>query len=150
MINRNEAVSQNQLLKACQDEESMLLSDLLRLLDQPSSEHTRQSLLAVLDCLLASLPYHLELACLDGYLQEVVRLRPNWHRQVEALHGANIWCISELRDLRDNIDDEQSSATIDTKESGDIDDWIRSLVSIRGQESRLLQTAFTLDIGGES
>jgi hypothetical protein len=72
------------------------------------------------------------------------------YRQIEALHGANIWCISALRELYDHMEHESPSATIETKESGDLDIWIRSLATIRGHECRLLQGAFTLDIGGEA
>ncbi len=138
------------LLNACQCLESELLDDLQCLLGQPSTASTRQSLLTILDRLLINLPRHLELASQGGYLTEVQRLRPGWHRQIEALEGANIWCFSALQELHDHIAHEPPSATIETKDSGDIDIWVRSLLAIRGHETRLLQRAFTLDIGGES
>lgn len=149
MINRNQADPWNEL-RVCQDHESLLLSDLLRLLDKPCSSETRQSLLEVLDRLLVNLPRHLELACHGGYLTDVMRIRPNWHRQVESLRTANMCCISTLHHLREQIQQDSWSTSSAAKESGEIGIWIRSLVSIRGQESRLLQAAFTLDIGGEA
>ena len=85
-----------------------------------------------------------------GYFTEVIRLRPNWHRQVEALNRANIGCITALHKIRDRIENTRSSASIEIKESGDIDIWVRSLASIREDESQLLQAAYTLDIGGEA
>jgi hypothetical protein len=100
--------------------------------------------------MLVNLTHHLQVASCGGNFAEVLRLRPNWHRQVEALHGANIDCITALHKIRDRIESTQSSATIEFKESDDIDVWVRSLVSIRGHESRLLQAVFTLDIGGET
>ena len=148
MTNLNESYSQTEPLKVCQDRESMLLANLLRLLDQPRSRQMRQSLLDILDRLLINLPRHLQLASHGGYFAEVIRLRPNWHRQVEALNGANIDCITALHKIRDRIENARSSATIGI--SGDIDVWVRSLASIRGHESRLMQAAFTLDIGGEA
>ena len=150
MTNPNESYSQTESLKVCQDQESLLLANLLRLLDQPCWRQRRQPLLDILDRMLINLPHHLQLASRGGYFTEVIRLRPNWHQQVEALHSANIDCITALHKIRDRIEGARSSATIEVKESGDVDDWVRSLVSIRGHESRLLQAAFTLDIGGEA
>ena len=150
MTDQIKSNSQTDSLKVCQDQESMLLVDLLRSLDQPCWRQRRQPLLDILDRMLTNLPHHLQLVSLGGYFTEVIQLRPNWHRQVEALHGANIDCITALHKIRDRIECARSSATIEIRESDDIDVWIRSLVSIRGQESRLLQAAFTLDIGGEA
>ena len=137
-------------MHACQSLETELIDDLRCLLDRPSTAKTRQTLLVILDQLLVSLPRHLELACREGYLAEVLRIRPTWHRQIESLHGANIWCYSALQELHDHVKRESPSATIETKDSGDIDIWVRSLLAIRGHETRLLQRAFTLDIGGEA
>ena len=55
---------------------------------------TRQSILVILDRLLLNLPRQLALACEKGYMTEVLEQCPNWHRQIEALHGANMACIS--------------------------------------------------------
>ena len=150
MTNPNKSNSQTESLKVCQTQESMLLANLLRLLDQPQWRQRRQPLLDILDRMLMNLPHHLQLASRGGYFTEVIRLRPNWHRQVEALHSANIDCITSLHKIRDRIESVRSSATIEINETSDIDAWVRSLVSIRGHECRLLQTAFTLDIGGEA
>ena len=140
----------HEALRECQARESLLLSDLRQLLDQPSTDQTRGALLRIMDRLLTHLPHHLELACQGGYLVEVRRLRPNWHRQIEALHGANLWCIAALNELRDPIARALPSATIEAKENGEIEIWIRSLAAIREHEIRLLQRAYTIDIGGEA
>jgi hypothetical protein len=128
----------------------MLMANLLRSLDQPCSRQRRQSLLDILDRMSVSLPHHLQLVSRGGYFTKVIRLRPNWHRPEEALHGAKVDCITALPKVRDRVESVRATATSEIKESGDIDFWIRSLVSIRGHESRLLQAAFTLDIGGEA
>ena len=148
MSNRKEFDDRCRALADCHEAESRLIGDLRLLLDQTSTALTRQAVLRILDRLLDSLPLHLELASQGGYLTEVHRLRPNWHRQVEALHGANVGCLSELHELRDHVRSESPSATIESEESGEIDIWVRSLESIRGHERQLLQGAFTLDIGG--
>lgn len=137
-------------LTDCQKTESRLIGELRQLLDQPSTALTRQALLSILNRLLDNLPLHLEQASQGGYLTEVRRLRPNWQRQVKALQGANVCCLSTLQELRDHIRHESPAGTIDTTEGGEIDIWIRSLQSIRQRECQLLQGAFTIDIGGEA
>ena len=137
-------------LRVCQAHESQLLSDLRHLLDQPTTEQSRSSLLFIIRQLVTHLPHHLELAGKGGYLAEVQRLRPSWHRQIESLHAANLWCISVLDELHERIERELPSAAIEAKVNGEIDNWIRSLAAVREDESRLLQRAFTIDIGGEA
>lgn len=137
-------------LRECQAHESQLLGDLRYFLDQPSNEQSRGALLLLIDRLVTHLPHHLELACKGGYFAEVHRLRPSWHRQIEALHGANLWCIAVLDELQERIERELPSAAIEAKVNGEIDNWIRSLAAIREDESRLLQRAFAIDIGGEA
>lgn len=148
MVNGTEF--QGASLRACQSLESKLIVDLQSLLGRPSTAQTRRTLLGIFDRLLDNLPRHFELACREGYLTEVLRIRPAWHRQIEALRGANIWCLSALQELSDHVTRESPSAKIETKDSGDIDIWVRSLLAIRGHETRLLQRAFTIDIGGEA
>lgn len=150
MNSQNHSTEWSEALRECLNHESLLLADLRRLLDQPTTEQTRSALLRVCDALLASLPSHLELACQGGYLDEVHRLRPNWHHQIDTLHGANIWCIAVLRELREQIASEAPSGTIEVKESGEFSIWAQSLENVREHESRILQRAFTIDIGGEA
>ncbi len=150
MISRPESEHRDESLIACQEQEHLLLGQLRRTLDQPSTAATRQSLLEIVARLLVHLPRHLELACRNGYLSEALRLRPNWHRQVEQLHTANLRCISTLQELHDHVERQSPAAIVATKESGALDLWIQSLTSIRGDENRLLQAAFTFDIGGEA
>ena len=137
-------------LTDCQKTESRLIGELGKLLDQPSTALTRQTLLAILNRLLDNLRLHLELASYGGYLTEVRRLRPNWQQQVKELLGANVRCLATLHELCDHIRHESPPGTIDTTESGEIEIWIRSLKSIREHECRLLQGAFTIDVGGEA
>ena len=85
-----------QTLTRCYDLEYLLLGDLRQLLDEPQTAQTRQSILVILDRLLLNLPRQLALACEKGYMTEVLEQCPNWHRQIEALHGANLDCISAL------------------------------------------------------
>lgn len=150
MSSQTELDDRCRALADCHETESRLIGDLRHLLDQTPTALTRQAVLTILDRLLDSLPLHLELASEGGYLTEVHRLRPNWHRQVEALHGENARCLSALHELRNHVGSQSPSATIESEESSEIDIWVRSLESIRGHERQLLQGAFTLDIGGEA
>ena len=92
-----------QTLTTCYDLEYLLLGDLRQLLDEPQTAQTRQSILVILDRLLLNLPRQLALACEEGYMSEVLEQRPNWHRQIEALHGANMACISALDESRNRV-----------------------------------------------
>ena len=155
MTNQNETHSQPEPLTDCHERETVLLTDLLRWLDSrllgPSrSPPTRQSLIDILDRMLINLSRSFQLACHSGFLTDVIEMRPNWHREVEALRVASVECIKSLHEIRDRIANSRSPEGIETKDRCDIDAWVRSLVANRGHESRLLQTAFTSDIGGEA
>ena len=83
-------------------------------------------------------------------MSEVLEECPNWQRQIEALYGANLACISALDESRDSLVRELPFAAIANELSCNLRHWMQSLVAIRGHESRLLQNAFTLDLGGEA
>jgi len=59
--------------------EYILLSDLRDLLEEPADDMTRKWLRAVLDALLKTLPWELELQDAGGYLSEVLEQYPNWY-----------------------------------------------------------------------
>ncbi len=148
MKNKNENCVLSASWKVCHDREATLLADLRGLLNSPPS--TRKSLLVVVDQLLINLSRQFELASRSGFLTEVTELRPGWHREVQALQVANLDCITSLREIRDRITSSTSSSRLQISEGQMIDAWVRSLVSNRYHESRLLQAAFSLDIGGEA
>ena len=150
MNNQQESNRAPESLKTCYDLEYLLLGDLRQLLTEPQTAQTRQSLLVILDRLLLNLPEQLVLACEEGYLSEVLEQRPNWHRQIEALHGANMACISALDESRNRVERNLPFAAIANELSCNLRHWMQSLVAIREHETRLLQKAFTLDIGGEA
>lgn len=137
-------------LGECQADELRLLNDLRHLLDQPTTEQSRSSLFLIIQQLVAHLRHHLELAGKGGYLAEVHRLRPGWHRQIESLHAANLWCITVLDELHERIERELPSAAIEAKVNVEIENWIRTLAAVREDECRLLQRAFSIDLGGEA
>lgn len=137
-------------LTTCYDLEYLLLGDLRELLDEPQTAQTRRSILVILNRLLLNLPRQLALACEDGYMSEVLEQRPNWHRKIEALHGANLACISALDESRNRVMRDSPLVAIADELSCNLRHWTQSLVAIREHETRLLQNAFTLDIGGEA
>ena len=150
MNNQQESNGAPETLTTCHDLEYLLLGDLRQLLDEPQTAQTRQSILVILDRLLLNLPRQLVLACEERYMSEVLEQRPNWHRQIEALYGANMACISALDESRNRVVRELPFAAIANEVSRHLRQWMQSLVAIREHETRLLQKAFTLDIGGEA
>ena len=150
MIDQPKSESARAARHTCHELEYLLLGDLRQLLDELQTAQTRRSLLIILDRLLDNLPRQFALACEEGYMAEVLEKRPNWHRQIEGLYGANMAFISALNQLRNRIVQELPFIAIANEVSCDLREWIQSLVKTRGDESRLLQTAFSLDIGGEA
>jgi hypothetical protein len=138
-----------EMLNAYRNLERQLLRDLRRLLAEGQTAQTRPSILEILERLLGNLTRQFALACEGGYLSEVVCEWPNWHREVEALHGANGTCFTALDELRIHVGRKPPFAPIPSHLNENLRQWIQSVMSIRGHETRLLQKAFTLDLGGE-
>jgi hypothetical protein len=137
-------------LKKCYYEEYLLIGDLREVLNQTYTEQTHRSLLSILDRLLENLPRQMALPHENAYLSVVLERCPNSHGKIEALRQANQECISELDGLRNRVDDKSNSTVIDEELGCRLIGWMETLVTIRTRESRLLQEAFTIDIGGES
>lgn len=137
-------------LKTYHDLEFLLLGDLRQLLEEPITAQTSQTLLVILDRLLRNLPRQFDLVCEDGYMSEVLQECPNYHGQIQLLKGANRDSISSLEEMRHRIQHDLPLATIAKEVSLGLRDWMNRIVALRRNENRLLQNAFTLDIGGEA
>jgi len=137
-------------IKRCYDLEYLLLGDLRQFLDDPVTPDTRQGLVVTLDRLLDHLPLQLELVSEEGYMSEVLEEFPNWHRQIEALLGENMSCISRLRELRRRVANELPFSAVGREVSFKLRKWMESLETIREREVQILQNAFALDLGGEA
>jgi hypothetical protein len=137
-------------LEACHELEFLLLGDLRELLDEPEAPHTHLWILTVLEHLLVNLPRQLELKCEGGYMSEVLGEFPGWQSEVDALRQADFACNVALADLYDRVSQELPWAAIADEVRGTLDAWMELLAEIRKCECEYLQTAFTLDLGGEA
>jgi hypothetical protein len=138
------------ILQSCQEQETVALEQLRTALMRPSSPASRQTLLSIVDVLVDALSQHLMAASDGGYMSEITRERPNWHRRIDSLRGANLWCISSLAGLRDDIEYQSPVSQNALETDADLRSWMYSLASIRECEAFVLQRAYSLDIGGEA
>ncbi len=150
MVEANQSARRLANLHVCQAQESVALDQLRHALVRPSTPAQRQSLIPIVDRLMDTLSQHLMVASEGGYMCEIAKERPNWHRRIDSLHGANLWCISSLAGLRDDLE-HQSSTSLDSHAmNADLHSWMHSLASVRECESLVLQRAYSLDLGGEA
>jgi hypothetical protein len=140
----------HEALDACHELEYLLLGDLRELLEEPETLHTRRSLMLILEHLLVNLPRQLMLKCEGGYMTEVLGEFPWWQDEVEALLSEDQACNSALVQLHERLAHELPWLPIAAEVRATLDRWMELLAAIRKQENRLLQKAFTLDLGGEA
>lgn len=137
------------LTAAC-DLEYIIMGDLRQLLIEQPTQHTRLSLLVLLNRLLMSLPQAMRLSSDDCYMTEVREKRPNWHRKIEALHRDNVACFIALCELRDQIESKVNIIDISDEMDCQLREWMTLYARTRTRESQLLQEALTTDFGGEA
>ncbi len=143
-------IAPSSLLKTSCDLEYLLVGDLRFLLNAKVGSHTRPSLLVLLNRLILNLPDVLKLSSIDGYMETVLARRPNWSRQVDKLHQANLNCVATLILIRDCLESDQGFNAISKKLKVRLQKWIEAYSAIRCLESTMLQEAFTVEIGGEA
>ncbi len=83
-------------------------------------------------------------------MSPVLATAPHWQRRVESLRRKDIANHLSLERLRDGILLELPAALLSAASGCQLQHWMRSLGAHRQDECRLLQEAFTLDIGGEA
>ena len=137
-------------LKTSCDLEYLLIGDLRLLLHATTDSQTQPSLLVLLDRLLLNLPDVLELSSKDGYLGIVRDRGPNWSRQIDELHQANLDCITTLALVRNCLENDQSYNAFSKELALRLQEWIESFSAIRYLESTMLQEGFTVELGGEA
>lgn len=130
--------------------EYILLGDLCDLLDEPADEQNCRWMLAVLDALLDTLPREFDLEEEDGYLSEVLEHYPSWEREVERLRREHESLFARLKTLRNTIVRQASFSRIARQVRRELRDWIDLLTEHHRRETRLLQKAMNLEVGGES
>jgi hypothetical protein len=139
--------SAGQLIAECTALEYILLGDLRDLLEEPPDAHTSKWLVAVLDELLATLPRELRLRQRGGYLTEVLEQYPSWHCHVERLRSEKHQLYGKLLALRQRLDQHGSLAEIADVVRRDLREWMTSFAAHHRHERRLVQEAFTLEVG---
>ena len=126
--------------------EYILLGDLRDLLEEPFNNETRRWLLAVLGSLLDTMPN-------DGdgdsseYLGEVLEEYPNWSRQVDNLHRERELLYAELDQYREQIQQRDNIEEVAQRLQNELRRWMATLAAHKRHETRLLQMAYTLEIG---
>ena len=136
-----------QLIAECTALEYILLGDLRDLLEEKPDRHTTKWLVAVLDELLATLPRELRLRQRGGYLTEVLEQYPSWHCHVERLRQEKHALYGKLLSLRQRMIQHESLSEIAQIVRRDLRDWMTSFAAHHRHERRLLQEAFTLEVG---
>jgi hypothetical protein len=128
--------------------EYILLGDLRDLLEEEPSEQSSKWLVAILDTLVDTLPRELAIKSRDGYLEDVLEAQPNWEAQVEQLHEEYKLLCVRLEAFRDQLVSRTPYSSIAAQLREDLSEWMMALRNHHRQETRLLQTAVNLEVGG--
>jgi hypothetical protein len=129
--------------------EYILLGDLRELLEKPVDSESRRWMLSVLDKLLESFSSEGEREEEGSYLEDVLDRFPNWSGQIDRLHRDHEELFARLTELRARTERDEWIAPLASLVREELRDWMLSLIAHRRRETRLLQTAMNLDVGGE-
>lgn len=127
--------------------EYILLGDLRDLLEEDCDVQTGKWLTAVLDALLDAIPREIAERTAEGYLTEVLERFPNWSPQVERLRIEKAGIYEKLRLLRDGLTTPEKFAAIARELRMDLREWMNEFVAHHRHERRIVQQAFTWDLG---
>ncbi len=127
--------------------EYILLGDLRDLLADPTDEHTGEWLIAVLDALLDTLPREFRLKSEGGYLSEVLEQYPSWSNQIDDLREEHLALYRRLHELRRHLAGENQQQGIEESLQEDLHRWMNRFTAHQRHERRLVQQAFTLEVG---
>lgn len=128
--------------------EYILLGDLRDLLEEEPDEQTSKWLVAILDTLLDTLPRELAIKSRDGYLEDVLEEHPHWEAEVQQLHAEYELLCVRLEAFRDQLVSRTPYSSIARQLREDLREWMNALQAHHRHETRLLQTAVNLEVGG--
>jgi hypothetical protein len=134
-------------LQQCTTLEYILLGDLRDLLEEAEDATTHHWLMTVLDALLDTVPKEFAMREDGGYLTEVLERFPNWYDQVCALQKEKRSLFEKLRVLRQRLARHSSLEGIAEDVRTNLRDWMNRFVAHHRHERRLVQTAYTLEVG---
>lgn len=128
--------------------EYILLGDLRDLLSEAEpDEQTTRWITAVLDALLDALPHEMELKAQGGYLQPVLDQFPNWAAQIGELASEKEQLFQKLHELRVQVETPGSFEVLANEIRSDLQEWMTLWTAHLRHERRIMQSAFTLDVG---
>jgi hypothetical protein len=128
--------------------EYILLGDLRDLLEESKSdEQTTRWIVAVLDALLDAMPREMELKSEGGYLQPVLEQFPNWAGLIGDLAREKQVLFEKLYELRLQIHSPDVFSVLAQEIRLDLQEWMTLWAAHLRHERRLVQSAFTLDVG---
>ena len=128
--------------------EYILLGDLRDLLEEAKTdEETTRWITAVLDALLEAMPFEMELKSQGGYLQPVLEQFPNWAGQIGDLAREKQELFYKLRELRLQLHSPSIFSMLAVEIRQDLQEWMTLWTTHLRHERRIVQSAFTLDVG---
>lgn len=146
-MNMTQARELNRQLEDCTSLEYILIGDLRDLLEEPANGETYRWLSAVLDALLDTLPRERKLKEQGGYLGNVLEEYPSWSNQVEQLQQQQNALYKKLRILRSSLENEHCFVRAASEVREELRVWMHALEAHHRHERRLVQAAFTVDVG---
>ena len=147
MLNSRTQLADDFLLEDCAALEYILLGDLRDLLEEPTDEENCRWLVVILDGLLEAKKREFELQEDGGYLEDVLEQVPNWEPQVGQLRREHHELFANLRKLRDRVGSRMSFETVADTVRADLRDWMTLLQRHHRHTRRIVQSAFSFDIG---
>lgn len=128
--------------------EYILLGDLRDLLEEAQGdEQTSRWIMAVLDALLDAMPREMELKSEGGYLQPVLEQFPNWAGLIGDLAREKQHLFEKLYELRLQMHSPDAFTLLAQELRQDLQEWMTLWAAHLRHERRLVQSAFTLDVG---
>jgi hypothetical protein len=128
--------------------EYILLGDLRDLLEEAKTdEQTTRWITAVLDALLEAMPCEMEMKSQGGYMQPVLEQFPNWAGQIGDLAREKQDLFDKLHELRLQLHSPSDFSRLAAEVRQDLQEWMTLWTAHLRHERRLIQSAFTLDVG---
>lgn len=147
-MDMTEHTSPENSLADCMALEYILLGDLRDLLEEAKTdEFTIRWITAVLDALLEAMPCEMELKSEGGYLEAVLEQFPNWAGQIGDLAREKQDLFDKLRELRLQLHSPDAFSVLVKVVRQDLQEWMTLWTAHSRHERRLIQSAFTLDVG---
>jgi len=135
-------------LAECAQRMKQLTGQLAELLQQSDSRAGNATQIAsALDDMLDNLNEQFRLEEEHDYLADVLEQYPTWHPQVEQLQREEQLLQRHLQEARDRIARESTDGCLSRESRRQLIDWLDAYHNHVHRETRLVQEAFTLEVG---